>query len=69
MASEADKKIDYIEIPASDLPATKAFPSSLVGWNFTDFGPEYTSFSDGRLNGGFYQSDNKASVLSLLRPR
>ncbi len=62
MASEADKKIDYIEIPASDLPATKAFFSSLVGWSFTDFGPEYTSFSDGRLNGGFYQSDNKASV-------
>ena len=45
MASEADKKIDYIEIPASDLPATKAFPSSLVGWNFTDFGPEYTALA------------------------
>ena len=62
MANEADKRIDYIEIPACDLPATKVFFSSLLGWKFEDYGPEYTTFNDGRLNGGFYLSGNKASV-------
>ena len=25
----------------------------MLGWKFTDYGPDYTSFSDGRLDGGF----------------
>ncbi len=25
----------------------------MFGWTFTDYGPAYTEFSDGRLSGGF----------------
>jgi predicted enzyme related to lactoylglutathione lyase len=50
---EHDHRVDYIEFSATDLPATKAFYSSVFGWAFTDYGPEYTSFQDGRLAGGF----------------
>ena len=57
-------RTDYIELPGSDLEATKAFFSGLLDWKFVDYGPEYTSFSDGRLGGGFYKSDNTASVAS-----
>ena len=28
--------------------------SKAFGWKFTDYGPEYTSFEDGRLAGGFH---------------
>ncbi len=45
--------IDYIELPASDVPRTKQFYAAAFGWQFTDYGPDYTSFSDGRLAGGF----------------
>lgn len=51
-----NNKIDYIEFPAVDIPKTKDFYTSVFGWKFEDYGPEYTSFSDGRLAGGFDQS-------------
>jgi predicted enzyme related to lactoylglutathione lyase len=50
---ERDRRIDYIELPATDLPATKRFYVDVFGWKFTDYGPDYTSFEDGRLAGGF----------------
>ncbi len=48
-----DKKIDYIEFKATDLAATKHFYTAIFGWQFTDYGPTYTSFTDGRIYGGF----------------
>jgi uncharacterized protein len=46
-------RIDYIEFPAVDIELTKTFYSAVFGWKFEDYGPNYTSFSDGRLAGGF----------------
>ena len=46
-------KINYIEFPANDLPAVKQFYTQAFGWEFTDFGPDYTAFTDGHLDGGF----------------
>lgn len=48
-----DRRIDYIEFPCSDMAKTKAFYTAVFGWTFTDYGPDYTSFHDGRLAGGF----------------
>lgn len=56
--STNDRRIDYIEFPARDLMLTKAFYQSLFGWTFEDYGPEYTSFHDGRIAGGFYTSND-----------
>ena len=55
------EKINYVEFPAKDLPATKAFFQSAFGWSFVDYGPEYTAFSDQGLDGGFFQSDLASS--------
>jgi uncharacterized protein len=49
-------QMDYIEFPATDIEATKRFYSAVFGWSFTDYGPNYTSFHDGRLGGGFTMS-------------
>ena len=49
-------RIDYVEFPATDIEATKRFYSAVFGWSFTDYGPNYTSFHDGRLGGGFTMS-------------
>jgi len=51
--AKPDNQIDYIELPASDIQRTKTFYSSVFGWKFEDYGPDYTSFHDGRLGGGF----------------
>jgi predicted enzyme related to lactoylglutathione lyase len=50
-------RIDYIEFPATDIAKTKAFYTGVFGWKFTDYGPDYTSFEDGRLAGGFWRKD------------
>lgn len=54
---ENDLRIDYIEFPATDIEATKRFYSRAFGWEFEDYGPDYTSFQDGRLAGGFTKVD------------
>ncbi|MGH7885882.1 MAG: VOC family protein [Thermodesulfobacteriota bacterium] len=50
------EKINYVEFPAKDLEATKTFFSQVFGWSFTDYGPEYTAFSNEGLDGGFFKS-------------
>jgi uncharacterized protein len=50
--SEHDRRIDYLEFPVIDIPRAKQFYGDVFGWAFTDYGPDYTSFSDGRLTGG-----------------
>jgi uncharacterized protein len=52
-SAKPENHIDYIELPASDIAKTKAFYGSVFGWTFTDYGPDYTSFHDGRMAGGF----------------
>lgn len=51
--SEHDRRIDYIEFPVADVSVARRFYTTVFGWVFTDYGPEYTSFADGRLSGGF----------------
>ena len=53
-----DGALDYIELPATDIPATKRFYGAVFGWSFIDYGPDYVAFeADGR-SGGF-NSDRK----------
>lgn len=59
MAQE-DQKIDYIEMHASDFDAVQAFYEAAFGWTFTDYGPEYRAFNDGKLDGGFRKSELKS---------
>ena len=47
-----DQQIDNIEFTVTDIARAKAFYGAAFGWTFTDFGPEYCEFTDGRLKGG-----------------
>ncbi len=51
--AEQDRRVDYIEFLTTNIEQTKKFYSEVFGWEFTDYGPDYTSFTDGRLAGGF----------------
>ncbi len=50
--AEHDHRVDYIEFLTTNIDETKRFYSEVFGWEFTDYGPDYTSFNDGRLRGG-----------------
>lgn len=65
---EHNFQMDYIEFPATDIEATKRFYNAVFGWTFTDYGPNYTSFHDGRLAGGFTMSAKpvKGGALVVL---
>lgn len=48
-----DRQIDNIEFNVTDIERSKAFYGQVFGWTFSDYGPTYTEFTDGRLTGGF----------------
>jgi len=56
------EKINYVEFPAVDLVATKQFFVRAFNWQFEDYGPEYTAFSNQGLDGGFFKSPMKATT-------
>lgn len=51
------EKINYLEFPAKDMQATKAFFSNVFGWTFEDYGPDYMAFSNQGIDGGFFKSE------------
>lgn len=59
-SAEHDGRIDYIEMPATDVERAKRFYIQAFGWKFTDYGPDYSSFEDGRLAGGL----TKAGIVA-----
>jgi predicted enzyme related to lactoylglutathione lyase len=65
---EQDQRIDYVEFAATDVAAVRGFYETVLGWKFEDYGPDYTSFSDGRLGGGFRKADtvNRGGALAVL---
>lgn len=56
------EKFDYVEFPAQNLVATKAFFEAAFAWTFEDYGPEYTAFSNQGLDGGFFQAPLAATT-------
>lgn len=51
------EKINYLEFPDQDIPATKLFFQTVFGWQFEDFGPHYTAFSNHGIGGGVFKYD------------
>ena len=51
--AQHENQIDYVEMSVTDIATSKQFYGTVFGWKFEDYGPEYTSFFDGRLAGGF----------------
>lgn len=51
--TDSNRRIDYVEFGVADIARSKAFYGGAFGWTFTDYGPEYCEFCDGRMKGGF----------------
>lgn len=56
------EKINYVEFPAKDIEKTKAFFTKVFGWSFVNYGPDYTTFENEGLDGGFFKSDLTVST-------
>ena len=58
------EKLNYVEFPCKDLAATKSFFQDAFSWSFEDYGPEYSAFTDEGLDGGFFQSEQAATIAN-----
>jgi predicted enzyme related to lactoylglutathione lyase len=56
------EKINYVEFPTKDIRTTKMFFEEAFGWEFTDYGPDYTAFENQGLDGGFFTSNLNTST-------
>jgi uncharacterized protein len=65
-SAEHDRRIDYIEFSVPNIPEVKRFYGKAFGWNFEDYGPDYTSFADGRLSGGFQTAKSRGGPLVVI---
>jgi predicted enzyme related to lactoylglutathione lyase len=61
-----DGQIDYVEFSASEVTKSKEFYGRVFGWQFEDYGPEYASFTDGRMAGGFAAAPKRSEPLVVL---
>ena len=50
--------INYIEFGAENIARARQFYSTVFGWTFEDYGPDYTSFHAAKagIDGGFRKS-------------
>ncbi len=62
----AENQIDYIEIPVTDLLRAREFLSAMFGWEFQEWGDDYASFRDGRLDGGLRRATEPAPATGVL---
>jgi len=56
--------IHYVELPAEDLGAIKAFYGAAFGWTFVDYGPSYVAIENAGLDGGFYVSEARSTTAT-----
>lgn len=71
MSNNQHEKLNYVELPAKDLTATKTFFQRAFNWQFTDYGPEYVAFDHQGLEGGFFKAplcstSDKGSALLVF---
>ena len=61
-AVKHERRIDYVEFASRDPAASRRFFEEVFGWSFEDYGPDYTAFDDGGLQGGFFRGEPATSA-------
>ncbi len=58
----AHHKVDFFEIPAENLAASKAFYAAAFGWTFQDWGDAYADIQGAGLSGGLRKIDSRGAA-------
>ena len=63
---QTNNHIDYVEFAASDLDVFKTFYGAAFGWEFQDWGPDYSSFSGAGIDGGVHGGEAPVNGSTLV---
>ena len=58
-------RINFVELPARDLLAARAFYSAAFGWEMADFGPSYSCTMTGNVDLGLQGDISEAPAMPL----
>ncbi len=58
-------RINYVELRASDVAASRDFYASAFGWEFSDFGPSYSATTGGDVDLGLQGDPGEAPAAPL----
>ncbi|TRW15004.1 VOC family protein [Glacieibacterium frigidum] len=58
-------RINYVELPACDFAATRAFYAAAFDWALTDYGPDYACTTTGDVDLGLTGDMAEASAAPL----
>ena len=61
-----ENRIDYVEIPVTDMKKARSFFEAMFGWEFQEWGDEYFSFNYGRFDGGMRLANEPAPSTGVL---
>ena len=62
-----NEQIQYVEFLSNDFGPIKEFYQTAFGWEFTDYGPQYTAFTGENIDGGFAVGEPKVgSILPVI---
>lgn len=56
-------RLNYLELPVAATEPAKAFYTAVMGWRFTDYGPDYAATTSGDTDLGL---DADTSLTTLL---
>ena len=62
-------RLDYVELPGTDIAATRSFYESAFGWSMTQFAPTYAATTTGDTDIGIQSSvpDKPAAPLPVIQ--
>lgn len=62
-------RLDYVELPATDIAATRGFYEQAFGWSMTQFAPTYSATTTGDTDVGLQSSvpDRPAAPLPVIQ--
>ena len=58
-------KLNYVELPAPDVPAVRDFYAEAFGWRFTDYGPGYAA-SERETTLGLNGGEGEEGIAAIL---
>ena len=62
-------RLDYVELPATDIAATRAFYEQAFGWSMTQFAPSYAATTSGDTDVGLQAdaTERPAAPLPVIQ--